>query len=122
MPFDAISATCPFVIIDEPHKFTQGNKTWENIQKMKPQYIIRYGATFPEYENLIYTLTAVDSFNKNLVKGVIGHITEFARGQNAMVKFIDSDGTEATFELTENEKKHTVKLAKKKVWKKCTML
>ena len=61
------------------------------------------------YENLIYTLTAVDSFNKNLVKGVIGHITEFVSGQNAMVKFIDSDGTEATFELTENEKKHTVK-------------
>lgn len=30
-----------------------------------------------------------------------------------MVKFIDSDGTEATFELTENEKKHTVKLTKK---------
>lgn len=113
VPFDAIGATCPFVIIDEPHKFTQGNKTWENIQKLKPQYIIRYGATFPEYENLIYTLTAVDSFNKNLVKGVIGHITEFASGQNAMVKFIDSDGTEATFELTENEKKQTVKLSKK---------
>jgi len=113
VPFDAIGATCPFVIIDEPHKFTQGNKTWENIQKMKPQYILRYGATFPEYENLIYTLTAVDSFNKNLVKGVIGHITEFASGQNAMVKFIDSDGMEATFELIENEKKHTVKLAKK---------
>jgi len=105
VPFDAIGATCPFVIIDEPHKFTQGNKTWENIQKMKPQYILRYGATFPEYENLIYTLTAVDSFNKNLVKGVIGHITEFASGQNAMVKFIDSDGMEATFELIENEKK-----------------
>lgn len=113
VPFDAIGATCPFVIIDEPHKFTQGNKTWENIQKMKPQYILRYGATFPEYENLIYTLTAVDSFNKNLVKGVIGDITEFASGQNAMVKFIDSNGTEATFELTENEKKHTVKLTKK---------
>jgi type III restriction enzyme len=113
VPFDAIGATRPFVIIDEPHKFTQGNKTWENIQKMKPQYILRYGATFPEYQNLIYTLTAVDSFNKNLVKGVIGHITEFVSGQNAMVKFIDSDGTEATFELTENERKHTIKLAKK---------
>ncbi len=113
VPFDAIGATCPFVIIDEPHKFTQGNKTWENIQKMKPQYIIRYGATFPEYENLIYTLTAVDSFNKNLVKGVIGHITEFASGQNAMVKFVDSDGTEATFQLTENDSTRTLKLAKK---------
>jgi type III restriction enzyme len=113
VPFDAIGATSPFVIIDEPHKFTQGNKTWENIQKIKPQFILRYGATFPEYENLIYTLTAVDSFNKNLVKGVIGHITEFASSQNAIVKFIDSDGTEATFELTENEKKHIVKLTKK---------
>ncbi len=113
VPFDAISATCPFVIIDEPHKFTQGNKTWENIQKMKPQFILRYGATFPEYENLVYTLTAVDSFNKNLVKGVIGHITEFETGKNAVVKFIDSDGTEATFELVENEKRQTVKLAKK---------
>lgn len=113
VPFDAVGATCPFVIIDEPHKFTQGNKTWENIQKMKPQYVLRYGATFPEYENLIYTLTAVDSFNKNLVKGVIGHITEFANGQNAMVKFIYSDGIEATFELTENEESHVVNLTKK---------
>lgn len=118
VPFDAIGATCPFVIIDEPHKFNQENKTWENIQKMNPQYIIRYGATFPEYENLIYTLTAVDSFNKNLVKGVIGHITEFTNGQNAMVKFIDSDSVEATFELLENGKKHTVKLVKKESLKK----
>jgi len=137
VPFDAVGATCPFVIIDEPHKFTHGNKTWENIQKMKPQYILRYGATFPDkekkvkekdflsnkikakvikekdYHNLIYQLTAVDAFQRNLVKGVIGHITEFASGQNAVVKFIDCDGVEATFELTENEKKYMVKLAKK---------
>lgn len=113
VPFDAVGATRPFVIIDEPHKFTQGNKTWENIQKTKPQFILRYGATFPEYENLVYTLTAVDSFNKNLVKGVIGHITEFEAGKNVVVKFIDSDGTEATFQLIENENTKTVKLAKK---------
>ncbi len=133
VPFDAIAATKPFIIIDEPHKFAQGNKTWENIQKMKPQFILRYGATFPDkevkhkdpltnkivttsvkdYHNLVYKLTAVDSFNRNLVKGVIGHITEFESGKNAIVKFIDSDGTEATFELTENDKKHTVKLTKK---------
>lgn len=105
VPFDAIAATKPFMIIDEPHKFGQSNKTWENIQKMKPQFILRYGATFQGYENLIYTLTAVDSFNRNLVKGVIGHITEFESGKNAIVKFINSDGTEATFELIENKKK-----------------
>jgi type III restriction enzyme len=118
VPFDAIEATKPFMIIDEPHKFGQGNKTWENIQKMKPQFILRYGATFQEYENLIYTLTAVDSFNRNLVKGVIGHITEFESGKNAIVKFIDSDGTEASFELIENDKRKTVTVSKKESLKK----
>jgi len=113
VPFDAIGATKPFLIIDEPHKFGTGNKTWENIQKMKPQFILRYGATFQGYENLIYTLTAVDSFNQNLVKGVIGYIAEFESGKNAVVKFIDSDGTEASFELNENDKRKTVKLKKK---------
>lgn len=118
VPFDAIGATKPFMIIDEPHKFGQGNKTWENIQKMKPQFILRYGATFQGYENLIYTLTAVDSFNRNLVKGVIGHITEFNAGENAIVKFIDSDGTEASFELIDNERRKTVTVTKKESLKK----
>ena len=118
VPFDAVGATKPFMIIDEPHKFGTSTKTWENIQKMKPQFILRYGATFQGYENLIYTLTAVDSFNRNLVKGVIGHITEFDSGKNAVVKFIDSDGTEASFELIENDKKRTVKISKKDSLKK----
>ena len=113
VPFDAVGAVNPFVIIDEPHKFAKANKSWENIQKMKPQFILRYGATFKEYENLVYTLSAVNSFNKNLVKGVIGHITEFENGKNAIVKFVNSDGKEASFELLENGKKQTVKLAKK---------
>jgi type III restriction enzyme len=132
VPFDAIAAVKPFMIIDEPHKFGQGNKTWDNIQRMKPQFILRYGATFPDkeieqkdvlsgkkikvkvkdYHNLMYQLTAVDSFNQNLVKGIIGHITEFDSGKNALVKFIDSDGKEASFELTENGKHKQMTLAK----------
>lgn len=113
VPFDAIAAVNPFMIIDEPHKFAKTNVTWENIQKMKPQFILRYGATFQEYENLIYKLTAVDAFNKNLVKGVIGHITEFKNGENAVVKLINTDGQEAKFELTENNKSITKSLAKR---------
>lgn len=132
VPFDAIGATKPFMIIDEPHRFVQSNKTWENIQKMQPQFILRYGATFPDkevaqknilsgkkektkakdYHNLIYQLTAVDSFNKNLVKGVIGHTIEFEGGKNAMVKFIDSNGTEASFDLIEGKTHKTIKIAK----------
>lgn len=133
IPFSAISAVNPFLIIDEPHKFSKANKTWENIQKMQPQFILRYGATFPEkeikvkdvlsgkikkqkvkdYQNLVYTLTAVNSFNKNLVKGVIGHITEFESGKNAIVKLNNTDGKEATFELLEDKSKKTFKLTKK---------
>lgn len=113
VPFDAIAAVKPFMIVDEPHKFAQGNKTWENIQKMRPQFILRYGATFQEYENLIYKLTAVDSFNQNLVKGVIGHITQFTAGENALVKLLDTDGTEAKFELIENNDRKTVAVGKK---------
>ncbi|MEA3392551.1 MAG: type III restriction-modification system endonuclease, partial [Candidatus Marinimicrobia bacterium] len=132
VPFEAIAATKPFMIIDEPHKFDTKNKTWDNVLKIKPQFIIRYGATFPEkeikqknylgkiekikvkdYHNLIYTLSAVDSFNRNLVKGVIGHITEFETGKNAIVKFVNSDGKEANFDLIENGNKKSFKIAKK---------
>ena len=113
IPFEAISATKPFMIIDEPHKFTKENTTWENVQKMNPQFIIRYGATFKENENLIYTLTAVDSFNRNLVKGVIGHITEFETGKNAIIKFVNSDGKEASFDFIDNNNKKSFKIAKK---------
>jgi len=118
VPFDAIKAVNPFLIIDEPHKFAKANKTWENIQKMKPQFILRYGATFKEYENLVYTLDAVDSFNRNLVKGVIGHITEFESGKNAIVKFVNSDSKEASFELIDGNKRQTIKVAKKESFKK----
>ncbi|NUU94910.1 restriction endonuclease EcoPI subunit R [Marinitoga sp. 1135] len=100
VPFDAIASVNPFMIIDEPHKFTIGSETWKNIQKMKPQFILRFGATFKEYKNLIYTLTAAEAFNRNLVKGVIGHVTEFEEGKNVFVRFVNSNGKEATFELT----------------------
>ena len=114
VPLDAISATEPFVIVDEPHKFDKNGKAWNKIEnRLKPQFVIRYGATFKENENLIYQLTAVDAFNQNLVKGVIAHIQEFESGKEALVKFLSSDGTEASFGLTENGKKNTVKLAVK---------
>ena len=41
-----------YLAINEPYKFAQANKTWENIQKMQPQFILRYGATFLEKENI----------------------------------------------------------------------
>lgn len=84
-PFDALSATKPFVIIDEPHRFQRDQKAYEKIaNELKPQCVVRFGATFPEiiigkgknkstkkdYLNLLYDLDACDSFNQNLIKGV----------------------------------------------------
>jgi type III restriction enzyme len=113
VPFEALAATNPFMIIDEPHKFDKNNKAWKRLQKMKPQFIIRYGATFKENDNLIYNLTAVDAFNRNLVKGVIGHITDFKEGKNIYIKLINSKSTkEVSFELNNNGDKKSFKLVK----------
>jgi len=112
-PIESLASTNSFVIIDEPHRFSQGNKTWENVQLLNPQYIIRFGATFNKYENLIYTLTAVDAFNQNLVKGVVAYIEEFGQGQNVIVRLKDTDGKVATFELVDNNQQKEFKLSKK---------
>ncbi|SNV03707.1 type III restriction-modification system StyLTI enzyme res [Megamonas hypermegale] len=84
-PLRALEATRPVVIIDEPHRFSKGQKAFSVItEKIKPQCIIRFGATFPEitkgkgknkyqtrdYHNLIYELDACDAFNQNLIKGI----------------------------------------------------
>ena len=84
-PLDAIRATNPVVIIDEPHRFSRDQKAFKVIvDEIKPQCIIRFGATFPEttsgrgknkitvkdYQNLLYDLNACESFNQNLIKGV----------------------------------------------------
>ncbi len=85
-PFDALRATKPVVIIDEPHRFSRNQKAYQTIvQELQPQMIIRFGATFPmvtigngrnkvtykDFNNLVYELNACDSFNQNLIKGVV---------------------------------------------------
>lgn len=84
-PFDALRATKPVVMIDEPHRFSRDQKAFQVIMnEIQPQCIIRYGATFPEittgrgrskttvkdYQNLLYDLNACESFNQGLIKGV----------------------------------------------------
>lgn len=47
-PSEAIKATKPILIIDEPHKFGKENITFKKIKEiLSPQCIIRFGATFP---------------------------------------------------------------------------
>lgn len=73
-PIKAIAVTRPVVIIDEPHRFAEENVGYKNIMKLKPQSIIRFGATFPkkksQKQQYTYNLNAVESFNQGLVKGI----------------------------------------------------
>lgn len=85
-PYEAISATRPIVIIDEPHRFNRENSQYKAIMDLHPQMIIRLGATFPIKQegsgrNKVeitdyyrkkpqHNLNAVDAFNEGLVKGI----------------------------------------------------
>lgn len=109
-PIEALASIKPFIILDEPHKFKSANKTWQNILKFSPQFILRYGATFPidsktkhiDYRNLLYRLSAIDAFNQDLVKGVKVFMEE-VQGNALKVKLVDIENNQAIFKV--NKKK-----------------
>jgi type III restriction enzyme len=119
-PVDAIKATRPIVIIDEPHRFSKSQKTFESItQNISPQCIIRYGATFPtietgkgknkktvkDYHHLLYDLNACDSFNQNLIKGIAKEHFEPLSKREDKVKITTIESkTSATFSFIQRDK------------------
>ncbi len=113
-PFDALRATRPFVIIDEPHKFSRDQKAFGVIkEEINPQCIIRYGATFPEtvsgkgknktvahdYLNLLYDLNACEAFNQGLIKGVAKEHFEPVSKREEKIKLLSvAKNEEAVFQ------------------------
>lgn len=124
VPCDAIAATKPFLIIDEPHRIAKNNKTFQFVeQKIKPQCIFRFGATFPEiregrstytdYMNLIYNLGSCEAFNDNLVKGVSVKYITSPDGNNKRVKLLSIENREkAKFELITERGRRSIDLEK----------
>lgn len=109
-PLEALAATRPIVMIDEPHRFSRDQKAFKVItEQIKPQAIIRYGATFPEvttgrgrnkvtikdYQNLLYDLNACASFNQGLIKGVAKEHFDPLSKKEAKVKIISIENKEA---------------------------
>lgn len=105
-PFDALRATKPVVIIDEPHRFSREQTAYKTImEQLCPQAVIRYGATFPEttvgrgknkitvkdYQYLLYDLNACDSFNQGLIKGVAKEHFEPLSKQEEKIKILSID-------------------------------
>ena len=127
-PADALRSTKPFVIIDEPHRFTKTQKAWKFIEEeLQPQTIIRFGATFPDittgrgankitkkdYKNLLYDLNAYESFNQNLIKGIAKEHFEPASKKEDKVKILTVESkSSARFQFIEKDKpKKTFTLA-----------
>lgn len=127
-PFDAIKATHPFVIIDEPHRFSRDQKAYKVIEdEIEPQCVIRFGATFPEitfgkgknkitqkdYQNLLYDLDACKSFNQGLIKGVAKEHFEPISKREEKVKITSIDSKEAVHfqykKRDEQSKSYTLK-------------
>lgn len=106
-PYEALKALNAVWIMDEPHKFNEQNKTWSFLQeKLQPQILFRYGATFADaqndgFYNLIYRLDSITAFNDNLIKGVVAYTLE-TRGdkkENLKLKLCEVNNYEARFEL-----------------------
>ncbi len=102
-PIEAVKNCNPIVIIDEPHRFKTEGKTFTNIlEKINPQMIIRFGATFPQkisgkganqitrteyFQNIPqFDLGAVEAFNNDLVKGVSVQFPELAENEQNIYK------------------------------------
>ncbi len=130
-PVDALKATKPFLIIDEPHRFSKDQKTFEFITNdIQPQCIIRFGATFPtitigkgnakksikDYHNLLYDLNACEAFNQNLIKGIAKEhfeplskkedkvkIMSIERRVSAKFNYIQKDKPTKSFELKKGD-------------------
>lgn len=105
-PLEAIKATRPVVIIDEPHRFKRDSKAFKEIKNLNPQLILRFGATFPEikidkgkskskttqkdYSNLVYDLNAFESFNQGLVKAVDAFYPPESKSEKYTVKSVSN--------------------------------
>lgn len=116
-PLDALKDINTVLIIDEPHRFSKENKTFSKvIESIKPQLIIRYGATFPDikqnnntvkdYENLLYNLNAAKAFNNNLVKGISKEHAQIDGISNGKIKITKIENKSVTINLTNDNAKN----------------
>lgn len=69
LPYEYIQQTRPIVILDEPQNMSS-QKSKDALRTLKPLFSLRYSATHKETPNLVYRLTPVEAFRRNLVKRI----------------------------------------------------
>lgn len=125
-PYEAIAATHPVVIIDEPHRFSRSQTQYKAIvDNLDPAMVIRFGATFPrttsgrgknkktviDYNHLVYDLDAASAFNNSLVKGVKVRTPESLSMEDSRLKLmnLDSKGKTASFRDEDSNQTYELK-------------
>lgn len=69
-PQELVSACNPVVIIDEPQSVDNTRQAKSAIRSLHPLFVLRYSATHKQPYNMIYRLTPVDAFERQLVKSI----------------------------------------------------
>ena len=71
-PIDLVRATSPILIVDEPQSVDGGvsGRGREALDSMNPLCTLRYSATHVDKRHMVYRLTAVDAFDRKLVKRI----------------------------------------------------
>lgn len=120
-PYETLRSTRPIVIIDEPHRFKKENKAYKKLlEELKPQCIIRFGATFPDkkkskekdYNNLIFNLGSSQAFNQNLVKGVETFMIDAEKENETKLKLMDFKRNPKICTLRDEQTKKSQELVK----------
>jgi len=68
-PIDVVAKTRPILILDEPQKMG-GDATQTSLKKFNPLFNMNFSATHKKHNNLVYSLDALDAYNKKLVKKI----------------------------------------------------
>ena len=88
-PIELVSKSRPILILDEPQNLDTPNAK-KAISSLYPLFTLRYSATHRNYYNLIYRLTPVDAYQKNLVKKIeVRSVIEEGDFNNAFIRCLD---------------------------------
>ena len=107
-PFEYVQQTRPIVIMDEPQNMnSQISK--DALRTLKPLFSLRYSATHKDTPNLVYRLTPVEAFRRNLVKRIqVVGIEQVDTGGKALMSLKKVKGTgksaKATLVTSTNKK------------------
>ncbi len=69
-PMQLIAQTNPIVIVDEPQSTSNSEKAKKAIAKFNPMVQLDYSATHTEPINTMFSLNAVEAYNRKLVKQI----------------------------------------------------